>query len=156
MKAKLLLVAMFAFFGIGAWHFGRLRTLQKHPNPHVLSSRPTFGLLSWNLGYFDYEADSRAQDRDLKAIAAAIAEADARLVALQEIAHPGQLALLSDLLEGRYRYRAFARGFRTDRFVAFLSEDPFEEEVQVATSVGRDALAITVSIPSQGMVRRPK
>ena len=105
--------------------------------------------MSWNIGYFDYESDSRAQSKDLEAVAAVIGETGAQVIALQEIAEPEQLGTLSELLAGRYRYHAFARGSRTDRYVGFLSEIPFEEEVQVATSVGRDALAVTVDVSSQ-------
>jgi endonuclease/exonuclease/phosphatase family metal-dependent hydrolase len=152
MKIKLLLVALFLAFYIGAWHFGRLRSNQKHSGSPAPLNESTFALMSWNIGYFDYESDSRAQNKDLEAIAAVIGETDAQLIALQEIAQPEQLSALSDLLAGRYRYHAFARGLRTDRFVAFLSEIPFQEETQVATSVGRDALAVTVDVPSQGVV----
>src|SRR4030095_16588794 len=106
--------------------------------------------MSWNIGYFDYESDSRAQNKDLEAIAAVIGETGAQVVALQEVAEPEQLSTLSDLLAGRYRYHAFARGSRTDRYVGFLSKIPFEPEIQVATSVGRDALAVTVDVRSQG------
>ena len=98
------------------------------------------------------ESDSRAQNKDLEAIAAVIGETGAQVIALQEVAAPEQLSTLSDLLAGRYRYHAFARGFRTDRYVGFLSEIPFEEEIPVETSVGRDALAVTVDVPSQGIV----
>src|SRR5689334_20907635 len=153
MKIKCFLVALFLAFYIGAWHFGRLRSDQK-PSGSDLQARlseTTLSLMTWNIGYFDYEADSRAQNKDLEAIAAVIREAGAQVIALQEIAEPEQLSTLSDLLAGRYRYHAFARGLRTDRYVGFLSEIPFEEEIQVATSVGRDALAVTLDVPSQGV-----
>jgi endonuclease/exonuclease/phosphatase family metal-dependent hydrolase len=154
MKIKLFLVALFLVFGIGAWHFGGLRSVQEssRPKPRVALNEPNFALLTWNIGYFDYESDSRAQNKDLEAIAAVIGETGAQVIALQEMAQPEQLRALSDLMPGRYRYQAFARGFRTDRYVAFLSEIPFEEETQVATSVGRDALAVTVDVPSFGAV----
>src|SRR4030095_16991420 len=108
--------------------------------------------MSWNIGYFDYESDSRAQNKDLEDIAAVIGETGAQVIALQEVAEPEQLSTLSDLLVGRYRSHAFARGFRTDRYVGFLSEIPFEEKIPVETSVGRDALAVAVDVPSQGLV----
>jgi endonuclease/exonuclease/phosphatase family metal-dependent hydrolase len=154
MKIKLFLVALLLAFYAGAWHFGRLRSVQKpsQSEPHRRSNEFTFALMSWNVGYFDYEADSRAQDKDLEAIASVIAETGAQVVALQEIAEPVQLSTLTDLLAGRYRYHAFARGLRTNRYVGFLSEIPFEEEIQIATSVGRDALAVTVDLPPQGVV----
>jgi len=154
MKSKLFLVALFLTFYLGAWHFGRLRSYQKSSGSDS-QARPDeviFALMSWNIGYFDYESDSRAQNKDLEAIAAVIGETGAQVVALQEIAQPEQLSALSDLLAGRYRYHAFARGFRTDRYVGFLSEIPFEEEIPVATSVGRDALAVTVDVRSQAVV----
>ncbi|MGH9429751.1 MAG: endonuclease/exonuclease/phosphatase family protein [Terriglobia bacterium] len=152
MKIKLLLVTLFFAFYMGAWHFGRLRSVQKQPGSQVPLNESSFALMSWNIGYFDYESDSRAQNKDLVAIAAAIGETGAQVIALQEIAQPEQLSALSNLLAGRYHYQAFARGFRTDRYVGFLSEMPFDEEVQVATSVGRDALAITVDTPAQGVM----
>jgi endonuclease/exonuclease/phosphatase family metal-dependent hydrolase len=149
---KILLAALFLAFYAGTWHFGRLRLAHKPAELHAPLNEAAFVLMSWNIGYFDYESDSRAQDKDLEAIAAVIGDTDAQVIALQEIAHPEQLDTLSDLLSGRYRYQALARGFRTDRYVAFLSEIPFEEEVQVATSVGRDALAVAVEVPAQGVV----
>jgi len=152
MKAKLLLIILFLAFYVGAWHFGRLRSVQRHSESQGHLNESAFGLMSWNIGYFDYESDSRAHDKDLDAIAAAIAETNAEVIALQEIAQPEQLSTLINLLSGRYPYRAFARGLRTDRFVAFLSEIPFQEEIQVSTSVGRDALAVTVDVPNQGLV----
>jgi len=154
MKIKVFLVTLFLAFYIGAWHFGRLRSVQKlaHSESQAPLNESTFALMSWNIGYFDYESDSRAQNKDLEAVAAVIGETGAQVIALQEIAEPEQLRTLSDLLAGRYRYHAFARGFRTDRYVGFLSEVPFEEEIPIATSVGRDALAVTVDVPSQGGV----
>ena len=154
MKIKLFLVALFLAFYLGAWHFGRLRSLPKlsHTESQVPGNGSAFALMSWNIGYFDYESDSRAQNKDLEAIAAVIGETGAQVIALQEVAEPEQLSTLSDLLAGRYRYHVFARGFRTDRYVGFLSEIPFEEEIPVETSVGRDALAVTVDVPSQGIV----
>jgi endonuclease/exonuclease/phosphatase family metal-dependent hydrolase len=152
MKIKLFLVALFCAFYIGAWHFGRLRSVPKlsYSESQVHGNGSLFALMSWNIGYFDYESDSRAQNKDLEAVAAVIRETGAQVIALQEIAEPEQLGSLSELLAGRYRYHAFARGSRTDRYVGFLSEIPFEQEIQVATSVGRDALAVTVDVPSQG------
>lgn len=154
MKAKILLFALFLLFFAGAWHFDRLRSVQKPMAVAASPDVPTFTLLSWNIGYADHEADSRAQNKDLGHIAAIISGAGAQLIALQEIAQPEQLAALSDLLGGRYRYSALARGFRTDRYVAFLSDLLFQEEIQVATSVGRDALAVTLEVeaPSQTSV----
>jgi len=154
MKIKLFLVALFLAFYVGAWHFGRLRSVPKlaQTDSQAHLSEFTFALMSWNIGYFDYEFDSRAQNKDLEAIAAVIGEAGAQVVALQEVAEPEQLSTLSDLLAGRYRYQAVARGVRTDRYVGLLSEIPFEEEIPIETSVGRDALAVTVDVPSQGIV----
>ncbi len=40
---------------------------------------PTFALMTWNIGYFDYESDSRAQNKDLEAIAAVISETGAQV-----------------------------------------------------------------------------
>ena len=154
MKIKLFLVALFLAFYVGAWHFGRLRSVPKLSLSELQlpGNESPFALMTWNIGYFDYESDSRAQNKDLEAVAAVIGETGAQVVALQEVAEPEQLSTLSDLLAGRYRYHAFARGLRTDRYVGFLSEIPFEEETPVETSVGRDALAVTVDVPSQGIV----
>ena len=126
MKIKLFLVALFLAFYFGAWHF-RLRSVPKLSlsESQVPGNGSLFALMSWNIGYFDYESDSRAQNKDLEAIAAVIGETGAQVIALQEVAEPEQLNTLSDLLAGHYRYRAFARGLRTDRYVGFLSEFPF-------------------------------
>lgn len=147
MKARLSLVAIFFAFYLGAWHFGKLRSLHSS-NPVVSSDAPRFFLLTWNIGYFDYEGDTRGQDGDLEHVAAVVAEVGADLVALQEIAQPDQLDRLNERLGGQYDYQAVARGFRTDRYVAFLSKQPFLGEVQIATAVGRDALAVTLEVPN--------
>lgn len=152
MRIKLFLIALFLAFYLGAWHFDGLRSVPKSSELQVPGNGSPFTLMSWNIGYFDYESDSRAQNKDLDAIAAVIAETSAQVIALQEIAEPEQLNALSDLLAGRYPYHALARGFRTDRYVGFLSEIPFEEEIPVETSAGRDALAVTVEAPSQEVV----
>jgi hypothetical protein len=83
MKIKLFLVALFLALYIGAWHFGGLRSVQKlsHSEPQVLLNESTFALMTWNIGYFDYESDSRAQDKDLEAIASVIGETGAQVIA---------------------------------------------------------------------------
>ncbi len=145
MKSKLLLVVLFFGFYAGAWHFGKLRSMpSSSPQLEVPGNAPQFSLFSWNIGYFDYQGDTRAQDRDLEHVASVIAEESPDIVALQEIAEPEQLNRLSEQLRGQYPYQAIARGFRTDRHVAFLSKQTFLDEAQIATAVGRDALAVTV------------
>jgi endonuclease/exonuclease/phosphatase family metal-dependent hydrolase len=147
MRSKLSLIGLFLVFSYGSWHFGRLRS-QDGPNLRSDYSPQTscLSLISWNIGYFDYEADSRAQDHDLEHIASVIREANADVVALQEIATPEQVGILHELLHGRYPYRTLARGFRTDRFVVLLASIPFQNETNIATSVGRDAAAVALTL----------
>jgi endonuclease/exonuclease/phosphatase family metal-dependent hydrolase len=149
MKTKLLLVAIFLIFYLGAWHFGKLRSISTSSEFASFTEAGAFTLLTWNIGYFDYEADTRAQDQDLKHIAAVIADAAPDIAALQEIARPEQVVILNEGLQGYYPHHALARGFRTDRFVAFLSKSPLVDEARVATSVGREALAVTFELPKQ-------
>lgn len=154
MKAKLFLIVLFILFLYGSWHFGRLRSSLKPSDRSVKASGQTtsFSLLSWNVGYFDYEADSRAQNSDLEHIASVINEANADVAALQEIAEPEQLGMLDELLDGQYPYQMLARGFRTDRFVAIVSKLVIREQTSIATSVGRDAAAAVLEVPNGGEV----
>jgi endonuclease/exonuclease/phosphatase family metal-dependent hydrolase len=147
MKTKLFLVALFLLFFFGSWEFDSLRRTST-PEPAFVTSGsdPVFSLLTWNIGYFDYEADSRAQSRDLEHVASVISEAEADVVALQEIADPEQVQILNEQLNGRYPYHAMARGLRTDRFVVILSTLPFQDQAFIATSAGRDAAAVTFEL----------
>jgi endonuclease/exonuclease/phosphatase family metal-dependent hydrolase len=146
MKTKLILIALFLAFIYGSWHFGRLRSISDLGSSSGTSVAPALSLLSWNIGYSDYERDSRAKTRDLEHVASVILETHADLVALQEIADPEQLGILDEFLGGRYAYQTLARGFRTDRYVVILSTLPFVEQAYIATSVGRDAVAATLQI----------
>src|SRR4026207_2306212 len=103
MKIKLFLVALFLAFYVGAWHFGRLRSVPKLSLSELQlpGNESPFALMTWNIGYFDYESDSRAQNKDLEAVAAVIGETGAQVVALQEVAEPEQLSTPRDPLRGR-------------------------------------------------------
>jgi endonuclease/exonuclease/phosphatase family metal-dependent hydrolase len=147
MRTKLSLIGLFLLFFYGSWHFGRLRLQDKPELRSDYSPQSSrLSLLSWNIGYFDFEADSRAQDHDLEHIASVISEAGPDVVTLQEIAAPEQVGTLDELLDGQYPYQALARGFRTDRYVVILSRIPFQNEAHIATSVGRDAAAVGLAI----------
>ena len=147
MKAKLILLSLFGIFLYGSWHFKAVRIESNVQPPGEASARAVLSLLSWNIGYFDYERDSRAQDRDLRHIAGVIVDSGAEVIALQEMASPEQVGLLDDLLNGQFPYQALAKGIRTDRYVVIFSRLPFAEQIVIATSVGRDAVAVRFVAP---------
>jgi endonuclease/exonuclease/phosphatase family metal-dependent hydrolase len=142
MKTKIFLVALFVTFFYGAWYFDSQRRSRRPQTAHDGSFN--FSLFSWNVGYFDFEADSRARSEDLGHIARVIGETGADCVALQEVAEPGQVDNLSRLLYEQYPHHYLGKGLRTDRYVAILSRQPFQEETRIRTSVGRDAIAVTL------------
>jgi endonuclease/exonuclease/phosphatase family metal-dependent hydrolase len=153
MRTKLFLVALFVLFSYGSWHSGRLRLSSKPAPVSKAFQAPAFSLLSWNIGYFDYERDSRAQDHDLEHIASVILETQADFVALQEIADPAQVGVLDELLSRQYPHQTLARGFRTDRYVVILSTRAFSDQAYIATSVGRDAAAARFEVsPGSGEI----
>ena len=67
-----------------------------HDGPHLR-------LLTWNIGYAELEDDSRAHNKDLRAIADTILQNDPDAVALQELTGPEQLNALLKNLNNRYR-----------------------------------------------------
>lgn len=140
MKAKGSLALLFALFAYGSWYFQSKRDVVP-PSP-TAGPDDAFSLLSWNVGYFDFEEDSRAQDADLRHIADVINEADVDCIALQEIAQPVQVKILSQLLNKEYPHHFLGKGSRTDRYVATLSKLPFEQTILIPTSVGREATAV--------------
>jgi endonuclease/exonuclease/phosphatase family metal-dependent hydrolase len=100
MFAKFLLLSLFALMLAGAHHFqpGRERSLAGSR----VKDGPRLRLMTWNIGYADLEDDSRAQDKDLQAVADTILSHAPDAVALQELTGPEQLKKLLDLLKGAY------------------------------------------------------
>jgi endonuclease/exonuclease/phosphatase family metal-dependent hydrolase len=83
---------------------------------------PRLRLMTWNIGYADLESDSRAQTKDMEAVAEAILRHDPDAVALQEMTGPEQLEVLIARL--RRRYKGAVCGFgKTDRVEAVLVKD---------------------------------
>jgi endonuclease/exonuclease/phosphatase family metal-dependent hydrolase len=64
---------------------------------------PRLRLITWNVGYADQEADSRAHTEDLRAVADIILSNNPDAVALQELTGPEQLKTLLSHLRGQYR-----------------------------------------------------
>ena len=60
-------------------------------------------LLTWNIGNGDLESETRAHSEDLPAVAKAILDNDADVVALQELTGKDQLKLLLTLLKNHYQ-----------------------------------------------------
>ncbi|MGI9105221.1 MAG: endonuclease/exonuclease/phosphatase family protein [Pyrinomonadaceae bacterium] len=83
---------------------------------------PRLRLLTWNIGYADLEADTRAHTKDLKAVAEVILANDPDAVALQELTGEAQLGTLLANLDNRYR-GAVAHPAHTDRVEAVLVKD---------------------------------
>lgn len=80
---------------------------------------PRLRLITWNIGYAELEADSRAQTKDLQAIAGTILSNDPDAVALQELTGVEQLKILLSHLHGRYS-GAVAPSGNSDRVEAVL------------------------------------
>ncbi|MEW5974755.1 MAG: endonuclease/exonuclease/phosphatase family protein [Acidobacteriota bacterium] len=141
MRTRIALALLLVAFFLGSRYFD---SLQPSRSSSHQTSYSDFTLLSWNVGYFDYETDSRAHDEDLEHIASVIGEAGPDCVSLQEIAAPYQVARLQGFLGGRYPHAAWARGFRTDRYVVLLSRMALAGRTVINTRAGRDAIAATV------------
>lgn len=89
----------------------------------LLATRRTDGprlrLLTWNIGYAELEEDTRAQTKDLRAVAETILAHEPDAVALQELTGKAQLEILLGHLGGRYRGRVAQAG-SADRVEAVL------------------------------------
>ncbi|MFL6229470.1 MAG: endonuclease/exonuclease/phosphatase family protein [Pyrinomonadaceae bacterium] len=82
----------------------------------------TLRLMTWNVGYAEFEDDTRAHTKDLRSVADTILAADPEAVALQELTGEDQLKLLLKYLDGRYR-GSVARAAGQDRVEAILVKD---------------------------------
>lgn len=120
MWAKVLLGFLFVSMVAGGFYFDPVRERS------LLGARqvdgPRLRLMTWNIGYASLEEDSRAQTRDLPAVADAILRADPDGVALQEIASADQLETLLLYLRRRYQGRLSSFG-SSDRAEAVLVKD---------------------------------
>lgn len=120
MWVKIILAALCALMIAGAFYFD--------PAPEQASAlkhsrgRARLRLMTWNVGYADLEEDTRAHNKDLKAIAGVIAANDPDAIALQELTGQEQLNTLLANLGGRYR-GAVARAAGQDRVEALLVKD---------------------------------
>ena len=120
MWVKLILLLLFCLMILGAVHFA-----QPHESDQPRASGKvvhSLKLLTWNIGYAELEDDTRAHDKDLRAVAEVILREDADAVALQELTGNAQLKTLLGLLKGKYR-GAVAQQGRGDRFEAVLVKD---------------------------------
>src|SRR5438045_1382948 len=113
MLLKLILAGLFITLIVCAVHFapGQGRALL---GTHAQGGT-TLRVLTWNIGYAELEADTRAHDRDLPDVAETILRAEPDAVALQELTGEAQLRTLLAQLNGRYR-GALAQQGRSDRF----------------------------------------
>jgi endonuclease/exonuclease/phosphatase family metal-dependent hydrolase len=140
MWGKITLAALFALMVFGAMHFAPDDERAPGGDEDAGGSQ-TLRLMTWNVGYGDLEPDSRAQTKDLPAVAEAILEHEPDAVALQELTGDAQLRELLRLLGGRYRGAVAQRG-RADRFEAVLVKDAGARFTEVPAGA-RNALAAT-------------
>ena len=117
MWVKLILLLLFCFAIAGAIHFAQPRESENHTSSG--DHNRTLRLFTWNIGYAELEDDTRAHDKDLKAVAEVILREEPDAVALQELTGNSQLKILLGLLHGRYR-GAVAQQGEGDRFEAVL------------------------------------
>jgi endonuclease/exonuclease/phosphatase family metal-dependent hydrolase len=139
MWGKITLAALFALMVFGAWHFAPDGGARGGDQETV--GAQTLRLMTWNVGYADLEPDSRAQTKDLPAVAETVLRHEPDAVALQELTGAAQLRELLRLLGGRYRGAVAQRG-GGDRFEAVLVKDR-EARFTEVPAAGRFALAAT-------------
>jgi endonuclease/exonuclease/phosphatase family metal-dependent hydrolase len=129
MWAKIILTALALLMIGGALHFEPARERS------LLGTKPSDGtrlrLMTWNIGYGDLEDDSRAHNKDLKAVAEAITTSDPDAVALQELTGQEQLEILLAHLKRRYR-GAVCPSDKSDRVEAVLVKDQSAQFANVA------------------------
>lgn len=139
MWAKIILTALALLMIGGAMHFEPVRERS------LLGTKPSDGvrlrLMTWNIGYGDLEADSRAHNKDLKDVAEAITKNDPEAVALQELTGQEQLEILLTHLKRRYRGAVCPSG-KSDRVEAVLVKDQSAQFANVAAG-DKCALAAT-------------
>jgi endonuclease/exonuclease/phosphatase family metal-dependent hydrolase len=138
MWGKFTLAALFALMVVGAIRFAPEGDGSRGRDKGVGGAQ-ALRLMTWNVGYADLEPDTRAQTKDLPAIAEAILKHEPDAVALQELAGAAQLRELLRLLGGRYRGAVAERG-RADRFEAVMVKDAGARFTEVPAA-GRYALA---------------
>lgn len=117
MWVKLFLIALFGLLLAGALYF-------RPPGERASSdgetgSGATVRLMTWNIGYAELEADTRAHTEDLPAVAETIMRIEPDAVALQELTGTAQLRALLALMHGRYS-GSIAQRDESDRFEAVL------------------------------------
>jgi endonuclease/exonuclease/phosphatase family metal-dependent hydrolase len=123
MWAKITLALLFCLMIAGALHFAQPEQEQsRQGTDEPTETRDSLRLLTWNIGYADLEADTRAHTDDLPAVAETIIKADPDAVALQELTGRKQLNILLGLLGDRYM-GAVAQQGQGDRFEAILVKD---------------------------------
>jgi endonuclease/exonuclease/phosphatase family metal-dependent hydrolase len=118
MFLKFLLAALFVSSLLGAFVFAphSQREIRNHDNNDTTDDNRRLRLMTWNIGNGDLEAETRAHDDDLRAVAKVILANDADAVALQELTGADQLKLLLASLKNRYRgyVCSAARGDRVE------------------------------------------
>ena len=137
MWVKLILLLLLCLMIVGAVHFAQPAEPAAATSAQNIAN--SFRLLTWNIGYAELEDDTRAQDKDLPAVANVILRQEPDAVALQELTGTAQLNVLLGLLQGKYR-GAVAHQGRGDRFEAVLVKDSTATFTPVAAG-GRYALA---------------
>lgn len=118
MWVKLILAALCGLMLVGAQHF-KQQSARALLGGQTRNASSSVRLMTWNIGYAELEADTRAHTADLPAIAETILHADPDAVALQELTGTAQLRALLALLHGRYTGAVAEQG-QTDRFEAVL------------------------------------
>lgn len=139
MWAKILLGSLFIIMVASALYFDPVR--ERTLLGTRASDGPRLRLMTWNIGYASFERDSRAQTKDLKAVAETILAQDPDGVALQELSGPEQLEILLSHLQRRYRGAVSSFG-NYDRLEAILVKDR-EAKFEDIPSGDRFALGVS-------------
>jgi endonuclease/exonuclease/phosphatase family metal-dependent hydrolase len=113
------LLIAFVFAPSGHSEFRSIKLENRNPDDQSSSH---LRLMTWNIGNADLEAETRAHDEDLEAVARVILDNEADAVALQELTGEDQLKLLLRHLEKRYRGYVCRPG-KGDRVEAVLVKE---------------------------------
>jgi endonuclease/exonuclease/phosphatase family metal-dependent hydrolase len=138
MTGKLILAALFALMLSGAYRFAPDGGSSADDSGDP--SATTLRLMTWNIGYADLEPDTRAQTKDLPAVAETILRHEPDAAALQELTGGAQLRELLHLLGGKYRGAVAQKG-NSDRFEAVLVKDKAARFSEIAAGRGYAAAA---------------
>ncbi|MGA9997342.1 MAG: endonuclease/exonuclease/phosphatase family protein [Pyrinomonadaceae bacterium] len=146
MWAKILTALLFAVMLGSALHFQPVR--ERALSAARAQNGTHLRLMTWNIGYAELEDDTRAQTKDLKAVAETILSHEPDAVALQELTGADQLKTLLGYLGRRYRGAVASQASGADRVEAVLIKNHNAQFEDVACD-GKYAASVTFHLKEE-------